>query len=200
MSESATEHGPTKNHQPDKTGNPKGLMKGNTKWYLIGGLGAVAVLVFIFVRQSNSNSSTTSTGSTATLDPTTTAELQQALQGLNSGAYNTQPAAYTVPPSTSTGTTSTSSTPTSTVPSSGSGSITMSLPNAGGQSWESVIFPNQAAVDAWTQWNQSFVNNNNAQATRGQWNTELTSLGVTGVGGAALTGPNPNSPNPYDRS
>jgi hypothetical protein len=81
----------------------------------------------------------------------------------------------------------------------GGGTVTMSIPNAGGQSWESVVFPNQAAVDSWTAWNQAFVNNNNAQAYRSQWNTELTSLGVTGVNGAKLTPPNPNSPNPFDR-
>jgi hypothetical protein len=90
-------------------------------------------------------------------------------------------------------------TTTTAPPTEAGGTVTMSLPNAGGTSWEQVVFPNQAAVDAWNAWNQQFVNDNGAQAYRSQWNQELTSLGVTGVNGAPLTPPNPNSPNPYDR-
>ena len=88
------EHGPTQHHQPEKSGNPKadGLLSGNKKWYLIGGLAVVGILVFFFVRQSNANSSTngSTTGTAATtssLDATTESELQSALQAINSGAY-----------------------------------------------------------------------------------------------------------------
>lgn len=85
----AEEHGPTQNHQPDKAGNPKGLFTGKNKWYVVGGLAAIAILVFVFVRKSNANSSTnTGTGATSTsLDPATEAALQSALQTQASGGF-----------------------------------------------------------------------------------------------------------------
>ena len=98
-------------------------------------------------------------------------------------------------PSTPTGPTTGSS------PNNGTGPpVIEQLPNAGGQSWESVTFPNQAAWDAWTQWNQDFAANHDGrtQAYRSEWNEELASLGATGTNGP-LTPPDPSSPNPYDR-
>jgi len=199
MSESPS--GPTQHHQPEKAGGPntKGMFNGKYKWYLIGGVAVIAVLVFVFVKKSNTNATTSTTGATSSsLDPTTESALQSALQAVSAGQFSGSSGAAGTTNNYYSGTTSPSG-PTSTGGSAASNPLTISLPNAGGQSWESVVFPNQGAYDSWTQWNQGFVNNNNAQATRTQWNNELNSLGVTGVNGAALTPPNSASPNPYDR-
>lgn len=58
----------------------KGLLTGKYKWYVIGGLAAVAVLVFAFVRKSNANAGSSSGSGATTLDPSTQAALQNALQ------------------------------------------------------------------------------------------------------------------------
>lgn len=106
-------------------------------------------------------------------------ELESLLQGQGAPAT-------TGTTGTSGGTTTTTGTP-----------VTMSLPDGSG-GWEQVSFPSQAAVDAWTAWNQAFVNDNHAQAYRSQWNTELTSLGVTRTDGQPLAPPSNKTGNPYD--
>jgi LysM repeat protein len=61
---------------------------GKMKWYLVGGLGVVAVLVFFFVSRSKTNAaggSTASGTSGGTLDPSTEAALESALQAQASG-------------------------------------------------------------------------------------------------------------------
>jgi LysM repeat protein len=60
----------------------KGLKTSKNKWYIVGGLGLVAVLVFFFVSRSKANgTATSSTGTTSSLDPSTQAALESALQG-----------------------------------------------------------------------------------------------------------------------
>jgi hypothetical protein len=74
---------------------PKGKLKTkNTKWYIVGGLAVVAVLVFFFVRQSNSSAANTSGTAATTLDPSTQAALQNALQA-QSGAYSSGSGTFT---------------------------------------------------------------------------------------------------------
>jgi hypothetical protein len=172
-------HGPTQHHQPEKAGNPEkpGFLKGNQKWYLVAGLAVVAVLVFVFVRKSNSNSSTTgNTTSTTGLDPTTTAELQSALQSIASGGYGYN--AYTSPPSANTGGTTTSSTPTASVPSTAvQYPIGIAIPNGMG-GWENAEFPTTQSES------QYFTN---IGASGGHYPTGLNptqfSNAVTGAGG-----------------
>lgn len=63
---------------------------GKMKWYLVGGLGVVAVLVFFFVSRSKTNAaggSTASGTSGGTLDPSTEAALESALQSQASGGF-----------------------------------------------------------------------------------------------------------------
>jgi LysM repeat protein len=62
---------------------------GKMKWYLVGGLGIVAVLVFFFVSRSKSNASgSTATGSSGgSLDPSTEAALESALQSQASSGF-----------------------------------------------------------------------------------------------------------------
>ena len=148
-------------------------------------IGLVAAIGFYLMQKKNAaSSSSTSTGT-----GTSTTSSSQIPQFVNQVYTNgTPPPAHNPRGGTGSG-----------PPTESGGTVTISIPNAGGQSWESVVFPNQAALDAWNAWNQAFVNNNNAQAYRSQWNAELTKLGVKGVNGAALTPPDPNSPNPYDR-
>lgn len=76
--------------------------------------------------------------------------------------------------------------------------IIMSLPDGSG-GWEQVTFPNQAAVDAWNQWNANFAadHGGRTQAYRSEWNTELTSLGAVGTNGP-LKPPSTVTGNPYD--
>lgn len=126
------------------------------------------------------------------------------------------PAASTAAPSTATGTTASSSIPQfvnqvytngsppaahnprgSKPPTQSGGTVIMSLPDGSG-GWEQVSFPSQNAYNAWVAWNQSFVQNGNAQATRSQWNTELTSLGVTRTDGQPLAPPSTKTGNPFD--
>lgn len=59
----------------------KGLKTSKQKWYIVGGLAAVAILVFFFVSKSKANAtSTTGTGTSGSnLDPATQAALQNAL-------------------------------------------------------------------------------------------------------------------------
>ena len=97
------------------------------------------------------------------------------------------------------GTTATGTTTTTTGTGTGTSgpAVVMSLPDGSG-GWEQVSFPDQAAVDAWTAWNQGFFNNNRAQATRSQWNSELTSLGVKRTDGQPLAPPSTKTGNPYD--
>jgi hypothetical protein len=198
-------HGPTQHHQPEKAGNPnapKGMFSGKNKWLLIGGLGVVALLVFVFVRKSNSNASTSTTGTTsASLDPTTNAELQSALQNIASGGGGVfQPPAYTSPPSQNTGTTTTSSSPTSSVPSTpAAGSVSISIPN-GALGWETAVFPSQSALDAWNAWNADFASTHGGrtQAYRSEWNTELSSLGAYNATGGPWNPPTQGTGNPND--
>jgi hypothetical protein len=178
-------HGPTQHHQPEKTGNPdtKGIMSGNKKWYVVGALAGIAILVFVFVRKSNANASTSSTTTPPTtgLDATTTAMLQSALQGLQSGAYGSGyygPASGSTAPPAAGGTTTP---PTST------GSFPLTMPN-GQLGWETVDFPSQAAIGEWTSWNQAQTQ----PGTRSAWNAELASLGATGYIPEATY--NPNAP------
>ena len=63
----------------------KGLMTGNSKWYVIAGLGGVALLVFFFVRSSNNNANSSNAANSPSLDPTTAAALQSALANLSTG-------------------------------------------------------------------------------------------------------------------
>jgi len=177
MSESTTAH-----HETQGKSEKKNFLSGNGKWYLLGGLGVIAVLVFLFVKQSNANSSSGTSATGTTLDPTTEAMLQQALQNQAGSA------AYVVPPSSNTGTTTTSSTPTTTVPTTG---INTWLP-AGNLGWEEVNFPTQAALNQFTQWTGSTPN-----ITRTAYNNEITSLGGSGVNGA-LVGPTQGTGNPLD--
>jgi LysM repeat protein len=59
----------------------KGLKTGKQKWYIVGGLAAVAILVFYFVSRSKSSAAASGTTATTgtTLDPATQAALQNAL-------------------------------------------------------------------------------------------------------------------------
>lgn len=59
----------------------KGLGTKNMKWYIVGGLAAVAVLVFFFVSRSNTAASSDTSGTTAdnALDPSTQSALENAL-------------------------------------------------------------------------------------------------------------------------
>lgn len=82
-------------------------------------------------------------------------------------------------------------------PTQSGGTVIASLPDGSG-GWEQVSFPSQNAYNAWIAWNQTFVNNGNAQATRSQWNTELTSLGVTRTDGQPLAPPSSKTGNPFD--
>lgn len=69
----------------------KGLMTGKYKWYVVGGLGLIAVLVFVFVRKSNANAGSGATGATTTtMDPSTQAALQSALQAQSAAGYSYQ--------------------------------------------------------------------------------------------------------------
>jgi hypothetical protein len=88
-------------------------------------------------------------------------------------------------------------TTTTAPPTESGGSVIMSIPDGSG-GWEQVSFPNQAAVDKWNAWNQAFVNDQHAQAYRSQWNTELTSLGVTRTNGQPLAPPSSVTGNPFD--
>jgi LysM repeat protein len=66
----------------------KGLLTGKNKWYVVGGLGLLAVLVFFFVSRSNANApGTTATTSGSTLDPSTQAALESALQAQAGSGY-----------------------------------------------------------------------------------------------------------------
>lgn len=94
------------------------------------------------------------------------------------------------------GTTTTTTTPPPATTGTGP-PVVMSLPDGSG-GWEQVQFPNQAAVDAWTAWNQAFYNDNHAQAYRSQWNQELTKLGVVRTDGQPLSPPSTKTGNPYD--
>jgi len=182
MSESTTAH-----HEgqaaPGKTGK-KDFLSGNGKWYLIGGLGVIAVLVFLFVKQSNANSSSGTSATGTTLDPTTEAMLQSALQSQASQGYGS--AAYVVPPSSNTGVTTTSSTPSSGVP------FTVNLPN-GQLGWEQITFPSVSAYNTF----ESDIGGTPTQpwgsgAPRSLWNSSLTAVGATGMIPEATY--NPNAP------
>jgi hypothetical protein len=83
-------------------------------------------------------------------------------------------------------------------PPAGGPAIIMPIPDGSG-GWERVTFPDQAAVDAWNQWNATFAANHGGrtQAYRSEWNTELTSLGVVGTDGP-LKPPSTVTGNPYD--
>jgi LysM repeat protein len=80
---------PSSNKKIGGTGSGKALdgKNGKMKWYIVGGLGVVAVLVFFFVSRSNSaaGGSTASGTSGGTLDPSTEAALESALQAQASG-------------------------------------------------------------------------------------------------------------------
>jgi resuscitation-promoting factor RpfA len=82
---------PAKDPAGEQKVGPKGnMLSGKKKWYVIGGLGALAVLVFYFVSRSNSaaaGGSTTTTSGTSGLDPATEAALQSALQAQAGSAY-----------------------------------------------------------------------------------------------------------------
>lgn len=79
------------NPAKDPAGNEKvgpggkkkgGMLTGKNKWYVVGGLGIVAVLVFFFVSKSKANAAPgTSTTTGTSLDPSTQAALESALQG-----------------------------------------------------------------------------------------------------------------------
>jgi resuscitation-promoting factor RpfA len=72
----------------DKKG---GMLTGKNKWYVIGGLGIVAVLVFFFVSRSKNNAAAgTATTSGSSLDPSTQAALESALQSQASGGQGLQ--------------------------------------------------------------------------------------------------------------
>lgn len=74
---------PAGNEKVGPGGKKGGMLTGKNKWYVIGGLGIIAVLVFYFVSRSKANTSATGTGTTTgtSLDPSTQAALQSALQG-----------------------------------------------------------------------------------------------------------------------
>jgi hypothetical protein len=78
------------------------------------------------------------------------------------------------------------------------GAIIQSLPDGSG-GWESVTFPNQAAWDAWTMWNQNFAatHGGRTQAYRSEWNQKLTELGAFGTNGP-LKPPSNVTGNPND--
>lgn len=169
------EHGPTRHHQPDKTGNPehKGLLSGKNKWYLVGGLALIGILVFVFVKKSNANSTTangSTTGTTATtgtLDATTESELQSALQAINSGGYGSGSAGTTnnYYSSGSTGSSSTGSAGTSNPggsdQTSGNGILPLGNPPSGDVwvigvpngtgGWMNAVFPTGQAVQNFYQ-------------------------------------------------
>jgi LysM repeat protein len=72
------------------TGGKKALdsKNGKMKWYVVGGLGIVAVLVFFFVSRSNSSAAGGSTASGgSSLDPSTEAALESALQSQASSGF-----------------------------------------------------------------------------------------------------------------
>lgn len=155
---------------------------------IIGGITFVAVLGYLWWKRAQSSAAATTASASTTAataqQPTDYAgqlsvlqtELEALLAGQGQAGSTT---------GTGTGTTATG-TP-----------VIMSLPDGSG-GWEQVKFPSQSAVDAWTAWNQGFVNNNNAQASRSQWNSELTSLGVTRTDGQPLAPPSTKTGNPYD--
>jgi hypothetical protein len=197
VSEQTAEHGAGHNEQH---GKKKDLFSGNGKWYLIGGLGLVAVLVFLFVKRSNSNASSNTSGtgtSTGTLDATTQAELQSALQAVSSGAYNNYGYSgyQSSGPMQPTGPSGTSSVPSTN----NSGSVAVSMPN-GQLGWESIVFPDAAAVSSWNAWNAAQT----APGSRSGINNELTSLGATGMvpiatyNASAPIGSAQNTGNPLD--
>lgn len=145
------EHGPTTHHQPEKAGNPdaKGMLAGNKKWYLVGGVVMVVVLVFVFVRKSNTNAQTssTTTGNQTGLDPTTTAMLQAALQQASATAGTSQMGAQGPPGATgATGATGAQG-PAGPAGPSGGGSTGSTGGGGGGNGIQS--YPNPPAGDVW---------------------------------------------------
>ena len=175
-------HGPTQHHQPEKAGNPdtKGMLSGNKKWYLVGALAAIAVLVFAFVRKSNSNAATSSTPTSSTLDPTTLAMLQAALQGQANGSSTGLPGAQGPPGAT--GPAGPAGPPGQSTGTSTGGPVTVNIPNEGG--WLPVTFPNASALQAFYQFAGVTANNgyypSNGDVNRTAWETELQQLGATG--------------------
>lgn len=200
----AEEHGPTTHHQPEKAGGPetKGMLSGNKKWYLIGGVAVIGLLVLVFVRKSNANASTSGTNSAAqtTLDPTTMAMLQAALQnagssGISSGLPGAQgPPGATGqpgPPGPSGGGTNAA----------GGGAVTVNIPNEGG--WLPVTFPNAAALQQFYQFAGVTSNNgyypSNGDVNRQAWINELNTLGATGYPQSLTSSPNTAVPNTAPR-
>ena len=173
-------------------------MKPATAYLVIGGVALLGAIGFIMWRRYSAATSAATAAAAAPATTTTGTGIDQpgglsAIQAELEALLQQNAASGTTTGTTTTGTTGTTTgTQTSGPP------VIMSLPDGSG-GFEQVSFPNQAAVDAWTAWNQAFVNDNHAQAYRSQWNQELTSLGVTRTDGQPLTPPSTTSSNPYDR-
>jgi len=77
--------------------------------------------------------------------------------------------------------------------------VILDLPDGSG-GFEKVSFPSLDVYNQWQQWNKDFAANHSGrtQAYRSEWNTELTSLGVTRVDGQPLTPPSTKTGNPND--